>query len=104
MADQKTVWLYIFTDKNDYDGPAFIAFAKKEDALAHAADVIKGIAVPEQTRYEWRDGDPNPEELAEIVKAVTEGRHEDAISLWGDYSSEYDTDETVTVQSIQFFG
>jgi hypothetical protein len=103
MADRKSVWLYIYAERNDFDGPAFLVYAKKADAYAHAAQTIKGIAEPERTRYDWEEDDTNLDELAEILQTIAEGKHEDALALWDHYSQEYDHDERVDVQEVQYF-
>jgi len=104
MADQKPIWLYIYEERHDYDGPAFIAFSKKEAAYAHAADVIKRIALDERTRYAWEPDDTNLEELDEILLYINKGEFENALGAWDHYQGEYDHDEKVDVREIQLHG
>lgn len=104
MADQKSIWLYIYEERHDYEGPAFIAFAKKQEAYAHAADVIRGIAENERTRYVWTEEDTNLQELDEILLYINKGELENALSAWDHYQNEYDHDEKVDVREIQLHG
>jgi ABC-type nitrate/sulfonate/bicarbonate transport system substrate-binding protein len=103
MADQRTVWLYIYQERHDSEGPAFLVFAKEQDAYAHAVDVIRGLAAAERTAYDWQEDDPNPDELDEILKDIAEGRLKDAVMGWEGYQEEHDHDEKVEVMSVQFF-
>ncbi len=103
MADQKTVWIYIHTDNKLSEGPTLLVFAKKADALAHAADSIKRIASEEIEAFEWSEDAPNPQELREILGDIEQGRHSDAVDGWENYRQEYDHDESVTVQEAPFF-
>lgn len=98
----KTVWVYIYTNEDDPDGSVFHVFAKKAAALAHAADTIKVIVQAELTGFEWQPEDDNPEKLAEILKSVSEGRHEDALAEWEDYRSDAGHRESVSVIEADF--
>ncbi len=93
----KTVWIYIYSDENDSDGPVFLVFTKKDAALAHAAESIKGIAQAELGGFEWQEDDENPEKLNEILKSVEDKRNDDALAEWEDYRSEYGHRESVSV-------
>jgi hypothetical protein len=103
MADHKTVWLYIYEERHDYDGPAFLVFAKEQDAYTHAAEVIKGIAENERTAFDWTPDATNPQELDEILLHINQGKFKDAVALWEGYQHEYDHDEKVEVLGVKFF-
>ena len=106
MADRKRVWLYIYEEKNremSDAGPAFLVFAKKDEALKQAADVVKDLAAAEKSNFGWEADDPQPELLDEIVAMVGRKDLENAIDAWEEYRSEYDADGSVTVLEVDFF-
>jgi hypothetical protein len=98
----KTVWIYNYTDENDAYGSVFLVFGKQEAALAHAADSIKDMASREMAAFDWSEDSSNVENLQEIMKSISEGRHSDALAEWEDYRTENGHHESVSVIEAGF--
>lgn len=94
---KKTVWIYTYVEEHEYEPPSPIVFLRKEEALRHAADVIKDVVNEQKTRFEWGPDDPNVGELDDILKAIQEGKLEEAVDAWESYRKDYDAEETISV-------
>ncbi len=81
----KRAWILHYKDIGQED--FFATYLTEAAALKRMSDAVAGYAREQRDAIEW-DADPLAQ-LAEVIKADQEGRHNDAVEAWREFDFDY---------------
>jgi hypothetical protein len=90
------LWIIEFTSI-DPSRDTTLAYRSRAEAVEAAVDFIRGGANHWLEALEWEPDNPAPEMLKSVLRALDDGRRDDAIIGWLEYQEEYNPDDRIAI-------
>lgn len=89
-------WIIKFTDSGARE-EGIVSYRNREEAIKAAVDFVGTEAKNELDRFEWEPDDEAPTLLKEILKSISNKKHDEAIVSWLEYQSNFDPEEKIAI-------